>query len=211
MGGAATTKARCEASGPSDAGSYDGYRWIVSNNVSIVLCLPESVTFFDPDPEQTRRRGVRLVSQWNDDVVGVVGWSDGGWAALTLAAKHSRLQRLGVMSTQFPDDETELGIDLSCIAAKTLLMFGSADPLTGHRHGSLWQKRLANARLEMVPGGDHDVLADKWERALSHLVPRRGGVMDPTNVRRLSDARWSRALAPHPPADRLWPAVGGFL
>lgn len=43
-------------------------------------------------------------------------------------------------------------IDLSSVAAKTLLISGSADPITGHKHGSLWQRRLPNARLEMVPG-----------------------------------------------------------
>jgi len=64
-------------------------------------------------------------------------------------------------------------IDLSNVTAKTLLIFGSADPATGHRHGKLWQKHLPNARLETVPGGGHDLLAERWKRVLAHLAPGR--------------------------------------
>lgn len=140
---------------------------------SIVVCPPDSVAFADPDPEQTERRGVRLVTEWDDAVLGVVGWSGGGWDALALAAEHRELPRLVIVSTPFSDDDEGPAVDLSAVEAKTLLIFGSADPLTGHRHGASWQKRLPNARLEMVPGGDHDLLEQKWGRVLAHLAPRR--------------------------------------
>lgn len=141
---------------------------------SVVLCLPVSVPFFDPDPELTDRMGIRLVDEWDDTVFGVVGWSDAGLAAVDLAANHSDLPRLVIMSTPFPDveDPGTRSVDPSKVAAKTLLIFGSADPLTGHSHGAQWQKRLPNARLEMVPGGDHDLLTEKWKRVLSFLAPR---------------------------------------
>ena len=147
----------------------------VSEKNSIVLCLPDSMAFFDPDPEQTEQRGVQLVSEWDDNVLGVVGWSGGGWHALAMAAEHQEVPRLVVLATPFPDggDEMELTVDLSNVTAKTLLLFGSADPLTGHRHGSRWQKHLPNARLEMVPSAGHDLLTEKWGRVLSHLAPRR--------------------------------------
>ena len=139
------------------------------------MCMPNSVDFSDPDPNQTEDRGLRLVTNWDDTVIGVVGWADGGWDALALAAEHQELPRLAIVSTPFPDDIDELNerVDLSLITSKALLIFGSADPLTGHRHGASWQKRLPNARLEMVPGGGHDLLEPKWARVLSHLAPRR--------------------------------------
>lgn len=138
------------------------------------MCLPDSVAFFDPDPEQTEQRDVRLVSEWDDSALGVVGWSGGGWDALALAAEHPELPRLVIVATPLPADDEEPAVDLSSVAAKTLLLFGSADPLTGNHHGTQWQKRLPNARLEMVPGGGHDLLSQKWGRVLSHLAPRRG-------------------------------------
>jgi len=64
-------------------------------------------------------------------------------------------------------------LDLDAVVAKTLLLYGSADSQTGSSHGHRWQKRLPNARLEMVPGGDHELLVPKWARILSHLAPRR--------------------------------------
>jgi len=141
---------------------------------SILVCVPDSVDFSDPDPDQTQARGIQLVTNWDDSVIGVVGWSDGGWDALALAAEHQDLPRLAIVSTPFPDDIDGLidRVDLSLITSKALLIFGSQDPLTGHRHGVSWQKRLSNARLEMVPGGGHDLLEPKWGRVLSHLAPR---------------------------------------
>ena len=140
--------------------------------MSIVLCLPPGTAPFDPSPEETRQRDVRLVSSWAEDTKGVVGWSTGGWEALRLAADHPDLPRLALLSLPFPEDDPPL-IDLDAVEAKTLLLFGTADPQTGSRHGSRWQRRLANARLEMVPGGDHDLLVPMWPRVLSHLAPRR--------------------------------------
>lgn len=57
------------------------------------------------------------------------------------------------------------------LRAKTLLIYGSADPLTGNSHGTKWQKTLPNARLEMNPGGGHDLLVPMWKR-VSHTSLR---------------------------------------
>lgn len=141
---------------------------------SIILCLPDSLSFPDPDPEQTQKRGVRLVSEWDETVIGVAGWSSGGLEALALAVEHKDLARLVIISTPFPD-QPKPDLDLTKVTAKTLLIFGSADPSTGHSHGSRWQKQLQNARLEMVPGAGHDLLEERWGRVLSHLAPRRRG------------------------------------
>jgi pimeloyl-ACP methyl ester carboxylesterase len=63
------------------------------------------------------------------------------------------------------------GFAPEAVQAKTLLLYGSKDPLAGSRHGSWWQKRLPNARLEVVPGAGHLLILLMWQRALSHLAP----------------------------------------
>ena len=140
--------------------------------MSIVVCLPVGTDLFDPGPDETARRDVRFTATWESDTGGVVGWSTGGWRALELAAAHPDLPRLAIVSLPFSDDPP-LALDLDNVRAKTLLLYGAADPDTGNRHGTLWQKRLPNARLEMVPQAGHDLLVPKWGRILSHLAPRR--------------------------------------
>lgn len=150
-------------------------KWYVrcmNDPLSIVVCLPDGVAIFDPGSDVTASRDVDLVSEWQPDTAGVVGWSTGGWEAIKLAAEHPGLPRLAVVSLPFSQDE--LGsVDLSAVNAKTLLLYGSADEQTGLSHGTHWQRRLPDARLEMVPGGGHDLLVPKWPRILSHLAPRR--------------------------------------
>jgi pimeloyl-ACP methyl ester carboxylesterase len=66
------------------------------------------------------------------------------------------------------------GFEPGEVVAKTLLLYGSADPLSGQRHGTWWQKHLPNARLEMVPGAGHLVIVPMWRRVLSFLAPASG-------------------------------------
>ena len=65
------------------------------------------------------------------------------------------------------------GFDLSDVAAKTLLVYGSADPIAGSRHGTWYQRQLPDARLEMAPGAGHLVVVPQWSRILAHLAPSR--------------------------------------
>jgi pimeloyl-ACP methyl ester carboxylesterase len=143
---------------------------------TIVLYLPEGTAFADPDPAATVARDVRLAREFEPTATGVVGWSSAGWAALEAAAAHPEtVERLVLVSMPAPFDEPS-PVELDAVRAKTLLLFGSADPLSGAAHARWWQKRLSNARLEMVPGGGHDILQRVWPRILSHLAPRpRGG------------------------------------
>ena len=57
--------------------------------------------------------------------------------------------------------------------AKTLLLYGSRDPLAGPRHGRWWNERLPDARLEVAPGAGHLLVIPMWARVLSHLAPQR--------------------------------------
>lgn len=63
------------------------------------------------------------------------------------------------------------GFAPEAVEAKTLLLYGSADPVAGSRHGSWWQRRLPNARLEVAPGAGHLLVIPMWQRVLSHLAP----------------------------------------
>jgi pimeloyl-ACP methyl ester carboxylesterase len=63
------------------------------------------------------------------------------------------------------------GFELETVQAKTLLLYGSKDPVAASRHGSWWQKHLPNARLEVVPNAGHLLVIPMWQRVLSHLAP----------------------------------------
>lgn len=63
------------------------------------------------------------------------------------------------------------GFEPEDVTAKTLLLYGSKDPLAAPRHGRWWQERLPNARLEVVPGEGHLLVAPAWRRVLSHVAP----------------------------------------
>ena len=136
----------------------------------IVLCLPADRPFFDPMPDETAKRDVELAAEWDGTPAGVVGWAEGGWAALTLAAKHKQLvDRLVLVSAPTPGTEPK-SIDLDAIQAKTLLLYGMRDDAVSNADRNWWRDRL-NARFEMVPNGGHDILAQTWRRILAHLAP----------------------------------------
>jgi pimeloyl-ACP methyl ester carboxylesterase len=63
------------------------------------------------------------------------------------------------------------GFEPADVRAETLLLYGSADPITGPDHGQWWHRQLPNAHLEVVPGAGHLLITPRWERVLSHLVP----------------------------------------
>lgn len=64
------------------------------------------------------------------------------------------------------------GFEPQDVRAKTLLLYGSADPIAGSKHGRWWQRQLPDARLEMVPGAGHLLIVPTWKRVLAHLAPR---------------------------------------
>lgn len=59
---------------------------------SVLLHLPEGTDFFDPDPAATIARDVDLVAEWDESVIGVVGWSDAGLSALPSLTIEQALQ-----------------------------------------------------------------------------------------------------------------------
>jgi pimeloyl-ACP methyl ester carboxylesterase len=65
------------------------------------------------------------------------------------------------------------GFEPEEVEAKTLLLYGSRDPMAGAQHGRWWHERLPNARLELAPEAGHLVVVPMWSRALTHLTPDR--------------------------------------
>jgi pimeloyl-ACP methyl ester carboxylesterase len=65
------------------------------------------------------------------------------------------------------------GFEPEAVQAKTLLLYGSHDPLADPRHGRWWESRLPDARLEIAPRAGHLLVIPMWGRVLSHLAPDR--------------------------------------
>jgi pimeloyl-ACP methyl ester carboxylesterase len=63
------------------------------------------------------------------------------------------------------------GFEPAEVQAKTLLVYGSSDPVADPRHGRWWHSRLPDAHLEVVPGAGHLLIVPTWARVLSHLAP----------------------------------------
>ncbi|MCU1505274.1 MAG: alpha/beta hydrolase [Microbacteriaceae bacterium] len=62
------------------------------------------------------------------------------------------------------------GFDPASVAAKTLLLYGGADQITG-AHGRWYQKRIPHSRLETVKDVGHLLVVPMWDRILSHVAP----------------------------------------
>lgn len=108
----------------------------------------------------------------------------GAGAADNAALRGGGRERLGAMlATAFAQGVTGLAADIagyslqpwgfepSEVRSKTLLLYGSQDPIAASRHGRWWQQRLPDARLEMVPQAGHLLVIPMWQRVLSHLAP----------------------------------------
>jgi pimeloyl-ACP methyl ester carboxylesterase len=63
------------------------------------------------------------------------------------------------------------GFEAQAVKAKTLLLYGSEDPLVGPRHANWWKEQIPDSRVEVAPGAGHMLIFPLWERALSHLAP----------------------------------------
>ena len=127
----------------------------------------------------------KLVTAKMHEPVDLVAQSMGGVIAARIALEHPELvRRLVLCVTSGGVDMAGLGasdwragyrrsfpkaaswitdgsatppLPVEKIAAPTLLIWGDADPISPVAVGCHLAERLPNARLEIVPGGDHDV------------------------------------------------------
>lgn len=117
------------------------------------------------------------------DPLELLGAGPADAAALELPGARERLARM--LRSAFAQGAAGLASDIAGamlqpwgfepaeVRAKTLLLYGSRDPLIGPRHGRWWQQQLPDARLEVAPGAGHLLILPLWQRVLSHLAPRR--------------------------------------
>lgn len=62
------------------------------------------------------------------------------------------------------------GFEPADVQAQTLIVAGQADPIAGHAHAAWYQRAIPDARMEVVPGAGHLVVAQAWGRVLEHLA-----------------------------------------
>ncbi|WP_426320482.1 alpha/beta fold hydrolase [Microbacterium sp. E-13] len=111
--------------------------------------------------------------------VGVVGVGDAGELAVLVAAHlGDAVDRLALVAV--PQPATELGGDevadlLEGLAAKTLIVNGQADPVAASTAARWFEARIPGARVEIVTETSDPqsrlVLAEVWDRVLSHAAP----------------------------------------
>ncbi|MCM6764336.1 alpha/beta hydrolase [Rathayibacter sp. ZW T2_19] len=63
------------------------------------------------------------------------------------------------------------GFAVDAVASPALLLYGAEDAEVGRLHGEWYAARLADSRLEEVPGRGHLLAVSEWDRVLSFLLP----------------------------------------
>lgn len=118
------------------------------------------------------------------NLVALLGASPADDDALALPGAHERIaEMLGVAVRQGTTGMVAdiagyslrpWGFDPADVQARTLLLYGSQDPICANRHAQWWQQSLPHARVEMSPGAGHLLILKRWDRALAHLAPGSG-------------------------------------
>jgi pimeloyl-ACP methyl ester carboxylesterase len=123
------------------------------------------------------------VAEYPEAGLEMLGMSKVDGNALDMPGARERLAAL--LSAAFRQGTTGLVSDMAGytlqpwdfepadVAAETLLLYGSADPIAGQHHGEWWQQKMPNAHLEVVPDAGHLLIMPMWSRVLSHLALAR--------------------------------------
>jgi pimeloyl-ACP methyl ester carboxylesterase len=154
-------------------GTYKSFV-LVSASVRTVVFLHDHPDGdgFDPDAAETSRRDIKLSATPPAGPFAAVGWRFGGLTAAALAATlPSRVDRLVLCCVPAPIDAPP-DFDPGNITAKTLLLFGQADPDAPAAHARWWKEHIRDARIEMVPRASSDIIDVLWKRVLSHAAPK---------------------------------------
>ncbi|WP_194395863.1 alpha/beta fold hydrolase [Microbacterium atlanticum] len=130
--------------------------------------------------EMTAATLARFVAQERHDrSVGLVGVGDAGDLAILVAAHLGDVvDRLALVAVPRPDsalEGSEVAELLARVTARTLILNGRDDPDAAAAAARWYREHLAAARVELVPETSDPqsrlILADVWERVLSHVAP----------------------------------------
>lgn len=130
--------------------------------------------------EMTAAGLARFIAQERHDrPVGIVGVGDAGELAILVAAHLGEgADRLALVAVPQPASElggAEVAEVLAGVTAKTLILNGRDDPDAPAPAARWFKDRLPSARVEIVPETSDPqsrlILADVWERVLSHVAP----------------------------------------
>ncbi len=114
------------------------------------------------------------------EALGQLGATDADEAALARPGARDRLSSM--LAEAFAQGAAGMAADIAgyCLApwgfepdqvtARTLLVYGAADPLAGPPHGAWYQQHLPDARLETAAGAGHLLIIQRWDRILAHLA-----------------------------------------
>jgi hypothetical protein len=106
---------------------------------------------------------------------GVVVYGRGVDVALRAVAELGetvdRLALVGVATPEQPLDRDDLGVLISAVTAKTLIMNGQRVEGAAAAAAAWYKDHLASARVEMVPQVSELSLSSVWGRVLSHVAP----------------------------------------
>jgi pimeloyl-ACP methyl ester carboxylesterase len=120
---------------------------------------------------------------FSSDALWLLGAGRADEATLAVAGARDRLREM--LRAAFVQGATGFATDLAgyclrpwgfepgAVHAKTLLLYGSRDPIAGPRHGQWWVRELPDAHLEVAPGRGHLLVLSAWSRVLSHVAPGR--------------------------------------
>lgn len=130
---------------------------------------------------QPQADAVNSADEVGDVPLDLLGASAVDDAVLALPGAHDRLGRMlkdafrqgpvGVAADILSYTARPWGFDVADVAAKTLIVNGQADALSGNAHANWYQKAIPDARVEMMPGVGHLAVIPAWDRVLSHLAP----------------------------------------
>ncbi|RDV43154.1 alpha/beta hydrolase [Leifsonia sp. ku-ls] len=151
--------------------------------------LSDRLAAMEPDEARAQLRGmlqpqadaVASASEPEDVPLDLLGIGAVDQQALSRRGLRDRLGRMlvdafrqgtvGVADDILSYTARPWGFDLADVAAKTLVVAGQADSIAGHAHAAWYQRSLPDARMEVVPGVGHLVVAPMWERILAHVAP----------------------------------------
>lgn len=156
---------------PADiAAAVDALRGLPAKDVHAAMTqqLRDYVTMVVQNPEV----GLEMLGRSDADGP-VLGRPDAAERFIDLLRAAFAQGSIGLVSDMAGYTLQPWGFEPADVAAESLLMYGSADPIAGPDHGEWWQRQLPNAHLEVVSGAGHLLITPEWESVLSHLVPAR--------------------------------------